>query len=101
HDVPVPPGGTSDGGEVHPLGVVTDDLVPAEHLGTQVTDCGDGRLIAVSRRERAGRAGGEPGATPHVVVELEDEGARVTAVGVAVDLHSSPRRLQHVELERV
>ena len=97
----VPPGGTADGGEVHPLGVVAGDLVPAEHLGAQVTDERDGRLVAVPGRERAGRAGGEPGALPHVVVQLEDEGARVTAVGVAVDLHDSPRRVQYVELERV
>ncbi len=113
HHVVVPPGRAPHRGEVHPAGVVADDLVatqrwprprrPAQDVRTDLPDDLDRRLVAAARRQvrRGRRQAREPGPVPHVVAGLQDERARVPAVWVAMDLHHPGGGVQDVELERV
>ena len=60
-------------------------------------------VVALPGRQpgRALRRRPEPGPPPHVLVHLQDEGAGLLAVRVAVHLHDPGRGVQDVELERV
>ena len=102
----MPPGLAAHGSEGGPPRVVGDQTVlattgPAEHVGAQAADEFDGGLVALPRREVRGRHVAEPGPPPDVLVQLQDEGAGVLAIGVAVHLHDPRRGVQDVELERV
>src|SRR6202161_281321 len=73
----------------------------AQDVSAQPADELDGALVAAPRREVAGRDLPEPGPPPDILVHLQDEGAGLVAVGVAVHLHDPGRAIEDVELERV
>ena len=101
HHVAVVPRVVAHGVEVEPLGVVGEDLVAPQLVGEDLGDPLDGVVVRDTGREALGLGAVEAGATPHVLVHLDDEGRARVGVGVAVDLHGAELGLLDEELERL